>query len=202
MASRESLKLLCKQLNGRHRDVLTRALAETGGRGFRGLGFARSVSSSALSASISSNLEVKIEMSDPAPGFQTFGATVTKGPRFSIPFKPPPAPTPVEKLDANGLAEAMSHALSHQKMDEAVRLYDEWAKSTDAAGNPNKPNVLVYNLLLHAKLRLDVGPDVMRRIVDEMENSGVTPTQLSYNFLLRSVFRQRDSKAAEYILYK
>jgi len=199
MASRESLKLLCKHLNGRHRELFSRALA---GQGSRGLGFGRSVSSSAHCESVSSNLEVKIEMSDPAPGFQAFGASVTKVPRFTVPFKLPPAATPVGKMDAVGLSREMSSALSHQKMEEAVRLYDDWITLTDAEGNPNKPNVLVYNLLLHAKLRLGAPPDVMHQIVDEMEKKGVTPTQLTYNFLLRSVFRQRDSKAAEFVLYK
>lgn len=200
MASRESLKVLCKHLNGRHRQLLSRALA--GGQGSRGLGFGRSVSSSAHCESVSSNLEVKIEMSDPAPGFQAFGASVTNVPRFSVPFKLPPAATPVGKMDAVGLSREMSSALSHQKMEEAVRLYDDWITLTDAEGNPNKPNLLVYNLLLHAKLRLGAPPDVMHQIVDEMEKKGVTPTQLTYNFLLRSVFRQRDSKAAEFVLYK
>lgn len=83
-----------------------------------------------------------------------------------------------------------------------MRLYDEWVKGTDATGNPNKPNILVYNLLLHAKLRLGEYPDVMHRIVDEMERGGVTPTQLSFNFLLRSVFRLRVFKAAEFVLFK
>ncbi|CAK9268879.1 unnamed protein product [Sphagnum jensenii] len=30
---------------------------------------------------------------------------------------------------------------------------------TDAAGNPNKPNILAYNLLLHAKLHLGAHAD-------------------------------------------
>lgn len=171
--------------------------------GFRvsGSGGARNVSTTAHSASILSQLEVKIAASDPAPGFQAYGNTVLRGPRFSIPFKPP-ALTPIEKLDAVALAREMSNVLSHNKMDEAVRLYDEWVKLTDAAGSPNKPTLLVYNLLLHAKLRLGAHPEVMHQIVKEMESGGVTPTQLSLNYLIRSEFRQRDSKAAEFVLNK
>ncbi|KAG0569430.1 hypothetical protein KC19_6G090200 [Ceratodon purpureus] len=224
MASRESLKILCKQLNGRQlqREVVSRSLSslalggnggglEAGSQGIvdsgrKGFRVVRNVSSSAHCAQISSQLEVNIAASDPAPGFQAFGNPVVKGPGFSMPsgFKPvvPPALTPIEKLDEMGLAREMSNALSHQKMEETVRLYDEWVKLTDAAGNPNKPNILVYNLLLHAKLRLGAHPEVMFRIVSEMEKAGVTPTQLSFNFLLRSVFRQRDSKSAELILEK
>jgi len=157
------------------------------------------VSSSAHCAQILSQLEVNIAASDPAPGFQTS----VGGPRFSMPsgFQPV-AQAPVEKLDLMGLVRAMSNALSYQKMDETVRLYDEWMKETDAEGNPNKPNILVYNFLLHAKLSLGAHPDVMHRIVAEMEGNGVKPTQLSFNFLLRSVFRQRDSMAAELVLEK
>ncbi|KAG0625771.1 hypothetical protein M758_2G080100 [Ceratodon purpureus] len=219
MASREGLKVLCKQLNARQRDVLSRSLGslalggqgglyeggvgEPGRKGFR---VGRTVSSSAHCGQIQSQLEVTIAASDPAPGFQAFGSSVAKGPGFSMPsgFKPvvPVAQTPVGKLDGIGLAREMSNALSHQKMDETVRLYDEWVKLTDAEGNPNKPNILVYNLLLHAKLRLGAHPDVMWRIVHEMEREGVTPTHLTYNFLLRSVFRHRDSKSAELILEK
>ena len=119
-------------------------------------------------------------------------------------FKPvvPATDVPVAKLDCIGLAREMLHALLHQKMDETVRLYDEWVKLADAGGNPNKPIILVYNLLLHAKFRLGALPDAMQRIVNEMEREGVTPNQLTYNFLLRCVFRQRDSKAAELILEK
>ena len=222
MASRESLKILCKQLNGRQRGLWSWSLGslavggQTGGHGIgevkgrdfkvAGVGGARNVSGSAHCSQILSQLEVNIAASDPAPGFQAFGSAVAKGPGFSMPsgFKPaaPSALTPIEKLDVIGLAREMSNALSHQKMDETVRLYDEWVKVTDAAGNPNKPNLLVYNLLLHAKLRLGAHPDAMYRILSEMEKGGVTPVQLTYNFLLRSVFRQRDSKSAELILEK
>jgi len=163
------------------------------------------VSSSAHCAQILSQLEVNIAASDPAPGFQASvgESSLPKGPGFSMSsgFQPV-APTPVEKMDVMGLVRAMSNAISYQKMDEAVRLYDEWAKLTDAEGNPNKPNILVYNFLLHAKLSLGALPDVMHRIVAEMEENGVKPTQLSFNFLLRSVFRRRDSNAAELILEK
>jgi hypothetical protein len=224
MASRESLKVLCKQLNGRQREALCRSLGslavggqggsheagsaglDSGGKVFRvaRLGGARTVSSSSHCAQISSQLEVNIAASDPAPGFQAFGGS--KGPGFLMPsgFKPavPAADVPVAKLDCIGLAREMSNALSHQKMDETVRLYDEWVKLADAGGNPNKPIILVYNLLLHAKFRLGAHPDAMQRIVNEMEREGVTPNQLTYNFLLRCVFRQRDSKAAELILEK
>jgi hypothetical protein len=40
---------------------------------------------------------------------------------------------------------------------------------TDAAGNPNKPNILAYNLLLHAKLHLGAYADGMCQIIEEME---------------------------------
>lgn len=211
MASRGSLKILCKQLNGRQLDVLSRSLGslalgghgsarETDGEGFRVWG-ARNVSSSAHCAQIMSQLEVNITVSDPAPGFQAFGG---RGPGFSMPsgFQPvaPAVPTPVADLDAMGLMKEMANALSHENIDETVRLYDEWVKLTDKEGNPNKPNILAYNLLLHAKLRLGAPPDVMHGIVHKMEEEGVTPNQLSFNFLIRSVFRQRDSKSAERIL--
>lgn len=214
MASRGSLKILVKQLNGRQlivgRSLGALALGGHGGqeveqeKGSRVGRSQRSVSGSAHCAQISSQLEVNIAASDPAPGFPAFGGAGLKGPGFSMPsgFKPVAPRTPIEKLDAVGLAREMSNALSHQKMDETVRLYDEWVKLSDAAGSPNQANVLVYNLLLHAKLRLGAHPDVMHRIVSEMEKGGVTPNQLSYNFLLRSVFRQRNSKSAELILEK
>lgn len=218
MASRESLKVLCKQLNARQRHVLCRSLGslalcgngaaqgigEVERKGFRVpmLRDVRSVSSSAHCAQASSQLDAQLS----SVVIQAVGSTAPKVPGFSMPsgFKPvaAPAESSVANLDAIGLAREMSNALSHQKMDETVRLYDEWVKLTDAAGNPNSPNILVYNLLLHAKLRLGAHPDVLHRIVSEMESGGVMPTQLSYNFLLRSVFRQRDSKAAELILEK
>nr|PNR41351.1 hypothetical protein PHYPA_018754 [Physcomitrium patens] len=222
MALRENLKLICKHLSVRQREMLARSLCSLGG-GPHGvvqetgevekkdlrlprLGRARSVCSSAHCAQASSQVEVASAALSPAPGFQALGSAVRKGAGFSVisGFKPisPTDNAAVGELDAIGVAREMSNELSHQKMDETVRIYDEWVKSTDVAGIPKKPNVLVYNLLLHAKLRLGTHPDVLHQIVKEMENEGVTPTLLSYNFLLRSVFRQRDSKAAELILSK
>jgi hypothetical protein len=73
---------------------------------------------------------------------------------------------------------------------------------TDAAGNLNKPNILAYNLLLHAKLHLGAHADGMYQIIEEMESLGIIPRQLTYNFVLRSIFRERDSLLAEKILEK
>jgi hypothetical protein len=63
---------------------------------------------------------------------------------------------------------------------------------TDAAGNPIKPNILAYNLLLHAKLHLGAHANGTYQIIEEMESIGI-PRQLTYNFVLRSIFRERDS---------
>ncbi|CAK9191410.1 unnamed protein product [Sphagnum troendelagicum] len=158
-----------------------------------------------------SQLEADIAASNPAPGFpapSTFETPVNRVPGFSIvpaALKPSgfgSGTTPLGRLDATLLSREMSNSLSHGRLEETVRLFDDWVKLTDAAGNPNKPNILAYNLLLHAKLRLGAHPDGMYQIINEMESAGIIPTQLTYNFVLRSVFRQRDSRLAEKILEK
>lgn len=83
--------------------------------------------------------------------------------------------------------------LSHGRLEETVHLFDDWMRLTDAAGNPNKPNILAYNLLLHAKLHLGAHADGMYQIIEEMESVGIIPRQLTYNFVLRSIFQERDS---------
>ena len=167
-----------------------------------------------LSQESSSRLtQADMDTSDPAPGLQFLGAAAApKVPRFTIvpaALKPSvmpsamTAPIPVEKLDSIMLAREMSNFLSHGKMEEAVQLFEQWVAVTDAVGNnPNLPDILAYNLLLHAKLRIGVHPDSMYRILMEMETAGVTPTQLTYNFVLRAVFRHRNSRLAEQILEK
>ena len=155
--------------------------------------------------------QADMDTSDPAPGLQFLGTAAPKVPRFTIvpaalkPSMPSAmtAPIPVEKLDSIMLAREMSNFLSHGKMEEAVQLFEQWVAVTDAVGNnPNLPDILAYNLLLHAKLRIGVHPDSMYRILLEMESAGVTPTQLTYNFVLRAVFRHRNSRLAEQILEK
>lgn len=204
--ARETLKSLRRHVSVRQTDVFSRGL------GFLALGNVsetvglRNLSTTRTSLQ-ESQLEADIAASDPAPGFQMFGSTAPKVPRFSIvpPTLQPAAvaaPTPVAQLDGIMLAREMSNSLSHGRMEETVRIFDEWVKITDAAGNPNKPNLLVYNLLLHAKLRLGAHPDSMHRIITEMESAGINPTQLTYNFVLRAIFRQRNSRLAEQILEK
>lgn len=170
-----------------------------------------STSRSLLQESSSRLAQADMDTSDPAPGLQFFGTTAPKVPKFTIvpaalkPSMPSAmtAPIPVEKLDSIMLAREMSNFLSHGKMEEAVQLFEQWVAVTDAVGNnPNLPDILAYNLLLHAKLRIGVHPDIMYRILTEMETAGVTPTQLTYNFVLRAVFRHRNSRLAEQILEK
>lgn len=164
-----------------------------------------------LQESSSQLAQADMDTSDPAPGLQFLGTTAPKVPRFTIvpaALKPsmPPAmavPIPVVNLDNIMLVREMSDLLSHGKMEEAVRLFEHWVAVTDAAGNNrNLPDILAYNLLLHANLRIGVHPDIMYRITTEMEIAGVAPTQLTYNFVLRAVFRHRDSRLAEQILEK
>lgn len=172
-----------------------------------------STSRGLLQESSSRLTQADMDTSDPAPGLQFLGAAAApKVPRFTIvpaALKPSvmpsamTAPIPVEKLDSIMLAREMSNFLSHGKMEEAVQLFEQWVAVTDAVGNnPNLPDILAYNLLLHAKLRIGVHPDSMYRILMEMETAGVTPTQLTYNFVLRAVFRHRNSRLAEQILEK
>lgn len=229
--TRETLKRLCGHLHTQQKDLPSLALfarnlsshsasnssaQELSGnipsnvepQGFRlKLGGTRNISAVGHDSQIS-QLEDNSAASVSAPGFPAaapFGSGVPKVPGFSIvppSLKPLTGPVPVSKLDSTMLAREMSVSLSHGRWDETVRLFEDWANLKDTAGNPNKPNILAYNLLLHAKLRLGAHPDSMYRLIGDMKTAGVIPTQLSYNFVLRAVFRQRDSKLAERILEK
>ncbi len=153
-------------------------------------------------------LEADINASCPALGFEAplaFGRARIPG--FSI------VPTALKpsgfgsgttaslgRLDATFLSREMSNSLSHGRLAETVHLFDDWMRLTDAAGDPNKPNILAYNLLLHAKLCLGAHADSMYQVIEEMESGGIIPRQLTYNFVVRSIFQERDSRLAKKIL--
>ncbi len=155
-------------------------------------------------------LEADINASCPALGFEApsaFGRGRVPG--FSIvPTALKPSgfgsgtTTSLGRLDATFLSREMSNSLSHGRLEETVHLFDDWMRLTGAAGNPNKPNILAYNLLLHAKLHLGAHADGMYQIIEKMESVGIIPRQLTYNFVLRSIFQERDSRLAEKILEK
>lgn len=109
---------------------------------------------------------------------------------------------PVGNFDLTTLVREMSTSLSNGRMDETIHMFEEWVKGTDITGQANKPDLLAYNLLLHAKLRVNAAPEQLLSIVVGMEDEGLVPNLLTYNFLLRAVFRSRNSEMAERILQK
>ncbi len=175
-----------------------------------GLGLCvRTVSSMAQCLQIS-QLEAGINASCPALGFEApSGFGRGRVPGFSIvPTALKPSgfgsgtTTSLGRLDATFLSREMPNSLSHGRLEETVHRFKDRMRLKDAAGNPNKPNILAYNLLLHAKLHLGAHADGMYQIIEEMESVGIIPRQLTYNFVLRSIFRERDSRLAEKILEK
>ncbi len=181
-------------------------------QGLRRLGLGlcvRTVSSMAQCLQIS-QLEAGINASCPALGFEApSGFGRGRVPGFSIvPTALKPSgfgsgtTTSLGRLDATFLSREMPNSLSHGRLEETVHRFKDRMRLKDAAGNPNKPNILAYNLLLHAKLHLGAHADGMYQIIEEMESVGIIPRQLTYNFVLRSIFRERDSRLAEKILEK
>ncbi|KAL2613263.1 hypothetical protein R1flu_024955 [Riccia fluitans] len=96
----------------------------------------------------------------------------------------------------------MSNRLSLGRLEETIQLFEDWVKIPDLDGKSKVPTLMVYNLLLHAKLRIGADPRNLLQIVKEMEMSGVKPNLLTYNFLLRAIFRHRNSFMAEEILQR
>ncbi|CAM6082573.1 unnamed protein product [Calypogeia fissa] len=111
-------------------------------------------------------------------------------------------PSNAGSLNLDQLGREMSNRLSQGRLEESVRLFENWLKFPDLQGRTKVPNVMTYNLLLHAKLRLGVDPRYMLQVIKDMQMSRLKPNLLSYNFLLRAIFRQRDSKMAERTLEK
>ena len=111
-------------------------------------------------------------------------------------------PSSAGSFNLDQLGKEMSTCLSQGRLEEAVLLFENWLKFPDLQGKSKVPNIMTYNLLLHAKLRLGVDPRHMLQVIRDMEMNRLTPNLLSYNFLLRAIFRQRDSKMAEGILEK
>ncbi|KAL3683458.1 hypothetical protein R1sor_001480 [Riccia sorocarpa] len=109
-------------------------------------------------------------------------------------------PSEVGRFSLESLGREMSNRLSLGRLEETIQLFEDWVKVPDLDGKSKIPNLMVYNLLLHAKLRIGADPRNLLQIVKEMEMNGVKPNLLTYNFLLRAVFRHRNSFMAENIL--
>ncbi|BBM99999.1 protein MpPPR_7 [Marchantia polymorpha subsp. ruderalis] len=127
------------------------------------------------------------------------GFSVLPHPAAGLPAGLSP-PSNVGSLSLEFLGREMSNLLSLGKLEETIRLFEEWVKSPGLDGKPKVPNLMVYNLLLHAKLRIGADPRNLLQVLKEMEMSGINPNLLTFNFLLRAIFRHRDSIMAEKII--
>ncbi|OAE33294.1 hypothetical protein AXG93_1200s1560 [Marchantia polymorpha subsp. ruderalis] len=111
------------------------------------------------------------------------GFSVLPHPAAGLPAGLSP-PSNVGSLSLEFLGREMSNLLSLGKLEETIRLFEEWVKSPGLDGKPKVPNLMVYNLLLHAKLRIGADPRNLLQVLKEMEMSEAQPDGDSYNFVI------------------
>ncbi|KAJ7529093.1 hypothetical protein O6H91_15G033700 [Diphasiastrum complanatum] len=132
-------------------------------------------------------------------GFFKHGFSAAYDSNFShsaVPFE-------IASLDMQTLGREMNTCLARENPMEAVKMFEEWKSAVNGkTGQDNLPNRALFNLYLHSRLKLGASYQDLCNVVKEMEDADMPPDLQVYNFLLRAIFRQRDSLTAETLLAK
>lgn len=80
------------------------------------------------------------------------------------------------------------------------QLFEFWIRSLDGNGKPNKPDVNLYNHYLRANVMIGASAGELLDLVAQMEDYAITPNTASYNLVLKAMYQERETEAAEKLI--
>lgn len=87
-----------------------------------------------------------------------------------------------------------------QRWTEIKQLFESWIRCLDKNGRPNKPDLGLYNSYLRANLMVGVGASDLLDLVGQMENFEIVPNTASFNLVLKAMWNDKETVAAEKLL--
>lgn len=81
-----------------------------------------------------------------------------------------------------------------------VEMFELWIKLLDKGGKPNRPDVLLYNHYLRARLMSGALAGEMLDVLSQMEDYAIEPNTASFNLVLKAMHHGGETHAAEKLL--
>lgn len=104
------------------------------------------------------------------------------------------------KLDAEALTGQFSRWMASKRWADVKQLFEFWIRALDASGNPNVPDVNLYNFYLQANLMVGASPAELIDLVERMDYYGISPNTASFNLVLKAMQQAGETKAAETLI--
>ncbi|KAL5553645.1 hypothetical protein UlMin_041046 [Ulmus minor] len=105
-----------------------------------------------------------------------------------------------QTLDVQGLMNLFADWMASQRWGDMKQLFEFWVRSLDKNGKPNKPDVNLYNLYLRANLMIGASAGDLLDLVALMEDYNIKPNTASFNLVLKSMHKARETEAAAKLL--
>lgn len=101
-----------------------------------------------------------------------------------------------QALDADQLMKLFADWMTTQRWGEMKQVFEQWIRSLDRNGKPNKPDVNLYNIYLRANLMNGTPATEMLELVKQMSDFGIVPNAASFNMVLKALVKGGDVLAA------
>ncbi|KAK9107296.1 hypothetical protein Syun_023307 [Stephania yunnanensis] len=105
-----------------------------------------------------------------------------------------------QTLDVASLMDVFADWMTSQRWTDMKQLFEFWIRCLDKNGKPNKPDVHLYNHYLRANLMSGVSPGELLGLVAQMEDYKIKPNTASFNLVLKAMYQERETVAAEKLL--
>lgn len=101
-----------------------------------------------------------------------------------------------QTLDADKLMNLFADWMTTQRWEDMKQLFEQWIRSLDQNGKPNKPDVNLYNIYLRANMMIGTPATEMLDLVKQMDDFGIVPNAASFNIVLKSMGKHGEALAA------
>lgn len=101
-----------------------------------------------------------------------------------------------QAVDADKLMNLFADWMTTQRWGDMKQLFEQWIRSLDQKGKPNKPDVNLYNIYLRANLMIGTPATEMLDLVKQMSDYGIVPNAASFNIVLKAMGMRGEAHAA------
>lgn len=102
--------------------------------------------------------------------------------------------------DVQSLLTVFADWMASQRWEDVKQLFEFWVRSLDKNGNPNKPDVNLYNNYLRANLMVNATAGELLDLVARMEDYAIAPNTASFNLVLKAMYKAGETEAAEKLI--
>lgn len=105
-------------------------------------------------------------------------------------------------LNAKSLQDQFGKWIAEQRWADIKELFESWIRTLDGSGQPNKPDVSLYNQYVRANFMMGALAAQLLDLVAQMDAFGIIPNTASYNLVLKAMQRGGEIAAAEKLMQR